>query len=556
MKPALQFSGPASRGLLRPPETPPGPAPRGVVTRLRIAPALCLLLLGLAESISAQPARSDGEALAAGSLPAGTEHSPSEAAPTSVVAPQRLVICLDGTWNNPYREKERYDRGQRGKKKVLKPTNVLKTCRAVPLEANGVRQLAYYDVGVGALNKYPGAYNRLLRTADSVLGGAWGAGFETRVEAAYRFLTLNYQPGDEIFIFGFSRGAGAARALTRFIDWMGGLPEKGDDYWTPYLFKEYLSAKGEGNSLSARQRIHSDLRDGKLAELLEKDGSADRSEEYERQADAYSKRMLSDPVEVEVRFLGVWDTVLALGSRLKAETTAKAFFVADTPARVVHHARQALALDERRFDFKPAIWRQRAHEAQTLEQRWFAGVHSNIGGGYVKDGLANQALAWMLAEASEQGLVLDWEFLAGTLENHYRPYIQGQLYDSRKWFYRVKEFLTLRTRKGIRPLLPFGEDPKATSDAGLALDCSVLKRIASDPARFSQMQTAYGPTQENLLHYFSRCDGHDAWLANEILGRLNRRGGTRADACLPVAPNVTLTARGPNIPNPECQLTN
>ncbi len=224
-------------------------------------------------------------------------------------AKKRIVICLDGTSNNAYKEKERYSAKEGDDSKVLKPSNVLKTCRAVLPEADGVTQITYYDIGVGALSKHPGAYNRLLRTADSVLGGAWGAGFESRVEDAYRFLSHNYVPGDDVFVFGFSRGAAAARALGRFIDWMGGVPSKRDVYWIPIFFRSYETSAGRAEG----------------AEVLRTEHEVDIR-------------------PVEINFLGVWDTVLALGSRLKTRTKAKAFHIGETPPRSVRVARQALAI--------------------------------------------------------------------------------------------------------------------------------------------------------------------------------------------------------------------
>ena len=155
--------------------------------------------------------------------------------------PRRLVVCLDGTWNSPYDESRRDDGT-----KVLKPTNTLKLCRAVlPRDETGRSQIAYYDIGVGSLGEYPGTTNRILHSVDRFLGGAWGAGFEGNVEDALHFLTLNHEEGDEVFIFGFSRGAATARAATRFIDWAGGLPQKSDAYFLPVLFRDYVIARGD-----------------------------------------------------------------------------------------------------------------------------------------------------------------------------------------------------------------------------------------------------------------------------------------------------------------------
>ncbi|MYH56836.1 MAG: DUF2235 domain-containing protein, partial [Boseongicola sp. SB0675_bin_26] len=108
----------------------------------------------------------------------------------------RLVLCLDGTWNSPFKPVTRDDGS-----KVLKPTNPLKLARAVrPVDDAGARQLTYYDSGIGALGVYPGKSNAILSFFDSKLGGMFGAGFEANVEEAASFLALNYTRGDHVFV--------------------------------------------------------------------------------------------------------------------------------------------------------------------------------------------------------------------------------------------------------------------------------------------------------------------------------------------------------------------
>src|SRR5581483_4791802 len=165
--------------------------------------------------------------------------------------PRRLVLCLDGTWNSAYSLKRRSDGHA-----VFKPSNVLKVARAVvPYDAAGDRQqIVLYHIGVGSLARYPGVSNRLLSVADKVLGGGWGAGFEENVEEALEFLAHNHEPGDEVFVFGFSRGAATAQAVTRFLDWAGGLPLKHDSYYLPRLFHDYVSRRGAEPVAAARTR--------------------------------------------------------------------------------------------------------------------------------------------------------------------------------------------------------------------------------------------------------------------------------------------------------------
>jgi uncharacterized protein (DUF2235 family) len=362
---------------------------------------------------------------------------------------RRLVLCLDGTWNNAYSRKKRTDGHA-----VFKPSNVLKTARAIaPYDSDTDRlQIVLYHIGVGSLARYPGIPNRLLALTDKALGGGWGAGFEENVEEALEFLAHNHQAGDEVFIFGFSRGAATARALTRFLDWAGGLPLKHDSYYLPVLFHDYVLHHGNEPIATALQRINSD-----------------RSNE----------RPARPPLEsfkpVDVVFLGVWDTVMALGPRFRGHDTptsspSQSFHISDRPDQCVRHARQALAIDEVRYDFRPEIWQAPRSDSQTLKQRWFAGVHSNIGGGYVNDGLANLALHWLLEEAHAQGLTLDANFLG-----HYRGYSQDRLYRSDSVLYRCLDAVRWRVGRGRRSLVAQPES------AQLTLNRSVITRIQTDP---------------------------------------------------------------------------
>lgn len=370
---------------------------------------------------------------------------------------KRIAICLDGTWQNPYKLRQRDD-GSR----VLKPSNVLKLSRAVlPTHPEDRRpQLTHYDAGLGSLVRYPGRANRSLSLADRFFGGVWGAGFEAGIEEAFRFLTHNHEPGDQVFVFGFSRGAAQARALTRFLDWLGGVPVKSDAYFGPMLFLHWIRSRGQGDP----------------SEVTTVDG---RRPDHDFQ-----------PVRVEL--LAVWDTVVALGTRLHAgkgtSTGRWRFFVGSEPAGCVVHARQALAIDERRFDFQPEIWLDRA-EHQTLRQRWFAGSHSNVGGGYVLDGLANIPFRWLVNEAAALGLAVDEDYI-----NHFNPYPQARLYPSSSILQRGLEIIRLRFSAGRRSLVGH------PASAGLEIDRSVIHRLRADPAEHEQLER-YRPA--NLIEYLA-----------------------------------------------------
>ncbi len=373
------------------------------------------------------------------------------------MANKRLILCLDGTWNNPYQNGQRDDGTQ-----VMKPSNPLKIARVVAksLDDNTL-QLTYYDTGVGALGRYPGISNRILDFVDSKLGGAFGAGFEANVEQAFTFLCHNYEPGDQVFVFGFSRGAAQARGLTRFIDWVGGVPAKEDAYFIPMLFMEYLRTRGQGHPDS----VKTSSGEGRQKQL--------------------------DPLQID--FLGVWDTVMALGSRFRSRhgtsVVSRSFHVGEKPAKCVQHARHALATDELRYDFRPEIWNGK-HDHQTLQQRWFPGVHSNVGGGYVKDGLANLSLSWFLEEARKLGLVDIKKF-----SSLYRGWPAAKLYRSHTMMYSVLEFLRFRSGKGARQV-------KGHSEASaLKLDASVIHRMRQEPTNKTQMHAPYRPA--NVIEYLA-----------------------------------------------------
>lgn len=390
---------------------------------------------------------------------------------------RRLILCLDGTWNNAYQRKRR-EAGQ----PVVKPSNVLKLARAVlPRAATDEReQIVYYDVGVGALSRHPGTANWLLFLADKILGGYAGAGFENNIEDALTFIVHNYREGDEVFLFGFSRGAATARGVTRFLDWAGGLPEKNDAFYLPQLFRSFALSHGEQTCDEALEKINGD-----------------------RQKERRPLPPLGPFRRIDVAFLGVWDTVMALGSRFRARGTSTSpvshsFYVDRVPARCVRNARQALAIDEARFDFRPEIWTDCA-EHQTLLQRWFAGVHSNVGGGYVDDGLANLAFQWILGEAKVCGLDVNTDFA-----RIYRGHPFDRLYRSDAWYYQLSDALRRRFGRGRRSLV----DPPPT--AHLTLSRSVIHRLRADPAATKangelvhpDLRKLYRP--ENLLHFLAR----------------------------------------------------
>jgi uncharacterized protein (DUF2235 family) len=372
--------------------------------------------------------------------------------------PRRLVICLDGTLNNAEQSVAAV-----GDHQLFKPTNVLKTCRAVlPVAADGTSQIAFYVEGVGSVVGEPVPMAGLLRQVENLVGGAFGAGFAGRIKSAYRFLVDNYQPGDEIFVFGFSRGAAEAQGLVRFIDWARGVLYQDDGYYIAELFDGFADCITGGVTVEkVIERIkgrHDPRRELSAAQQecrdREKENPHPPFMACEARADAPEVRQKIKPARpVSIRFLGVYDTVISLGSRFETEGD-----VATTPPRfaylcgkvlpaIVERARHALAIDERRWDFRPQVWDQPADPAQSLEQVWFPGVHSNVGGGYAGDGLANAALQWMISGAMQAGLEVDGAYLG-----HFVPWVCGDRPETNTFGYRCGEWIRGKRGRGVRSL--------------------------------------------------------------------------------------------------------
>jgi len=360
---------------------------------------------------------------------------------------KRLAIFFDGTWNSPERGAGLY-----------KPTNVLKLYRALaPVAADGTQQVGLYLEGVGAFVGERTHAGKLQMLADRLLGGLYGGGFEGRVKSACRFLCGNWEPGDTIHLFGFSRGAAQAASLARFLEWCGGLLAKRDEYFLPELFATFTASRAASGAAEAA-----------IAAIRDRGAAAKRPRRGEAGA-------IGDPRPAPIAFLGLFDPVLALGSRLRADLLEGevgtvehrlAFHAGRELPGNVHVARTALAVDERRWDFRPIVWRPPAELADRLEQRWFPGAHSNVGGGYRQDGLANFPLYWMASEARAAGLELDRSYLAA-----YRPNPKGDRPDERRGWIRVSELLRGKSGRGVR-VIEAGEGN---------LDDSVLRLLLSDP---------------------------------------------------------------------------
>lgn len=320
---------------------------------------------------------------------------------------KRIIVCADGTWNRPEEDVE-----------SDQPTNVLRLARAIrPWAGDDSPQHVFYDWGIGS-------YHARIR------GGMTGRGIHKNIMDGYRYIVQNYTPGAQIYLFGFSRGAYTVRALCGLINNCGIL-KRPDANRIQQAFEHY---KKEGPKHAP-------------------EGAASIAF---RKQHAHPSRA--------VQFVGVWDTVGALGvpiSFLGLFDRTDEFY--DTKlGRNVSIARHALAIDEQRRDFEPTIWQPR--EGLDLKQVWFAGAHSDIGGGYAADkqGRRNSdfALRWMMREAEAAGLKLE-PHLKRSLNDH----VQAPIHRSRRHVFRARRPLH-------RPL----HDPKAPT----SIHRSVKRRYEID----------------------------------------------------------------------------
>jgi uncharacterized protein (DUF2235 family) len=309
---------------------------------------------------------------------------------------KRLVVCCDGTWNRP-------DQTKQG---VAAPTNVAKISLALADEDDaGNAQVLHYEAGVGT------------RRGERFLGGGFGVGLSRNVQDCYGFLVDNYEPGDKLYFFGFSRGAYTARSTVGLVRNAG------------ILRREHRHRIKQAYALYRNPERDSEP-GGIASELF-------------RRSYSYS--------EIYVDFVGVWDTVGALGIPIdgfRPPWLSRLWTFHDTTlSRYVLNAYQAIAIDERRRPFRPTLWDQQQNvEGQTVEQVWFSGVHCDVGGGYREPGLSEIPLLWMAGKARSCGLVFKPDHLVMTRSAddqarragiNVSPDFAAELHNSRTGYYRL-----------------------------------------------------------------------------------------------------------------------
>jgi len=284
--------------------------------------------------------------------------------------PKNIVVFSDGT-------------GQEGGKG--NNTNVYKLFNMIEDRTN--MQISFYDRGLGTGWR-------------KITGNVGGMGISKNIRECYEFIFENYQAGDNIFLFGFSRGATTVRSLSGFIHLFGILPKS-----RPELIKQAYKIYKESDE-TTRKNLANDF--------------------ISRHHNQWCK----------IKFLGVWDTVDALGLPFKKLD----FFVDWIPlfrhkyhnlklSESVEHARHALAIDDERLTFHPKIWDKEIKEHQIMKQVWFSGMHTDVGGGYKEQELSDIPLTWMVMEAKEFGLRIYPKNEIKINQN-----CDGTMHDSRKGF--------------------------------------------------------------------------------------------------------------------------
>jgi uncharacterized protein (DUF2235 family) len=365
--------------------------------------------------------------------------------------PKRLAVFLDGTTDK-----------SEGNTNVWRARSL-----CARKSADGREQRVFYAAGVGT------------ELGEIARGDVFGYGIDDQVIDAYEWLVENYEAGDEIFVFGFSRGAYAARSLSGYISRCG-LIEPG----SPLGIKELYDRYRKGNDALT---IH---------ELLEPGRDSSKF-------DLQEKWMVKDCRPVPVKFTGVWDTVGSV-----AHTNNMAFLTGGDHAFLDTNLRKteqfiyhAVAIDENRIDFDVTLLSRYRPKTETgayvsprplddVEQRWFSGAHGDVGGGTYSDAIAQLPLKWLLSKASKHGLAfkrnieIDAEAITGVIEDSFSDFLSGA--------YKVYSF-------GHRNWREIGREPVELHETTVhtvneTIDKSVFDRCRRD--------TAYDP--KNLREWAKR----------------------------------------------------
>jgi uncharacterized protein (DUF2235 family) len=320
---------------------------------------------------------------------------------------KRLILFCDGTWN------KLADSEVDGSSS----TNVVRLLEAtLPSDSNKILQIVQYIEGIG--------------TGDSekIRGGGFGYGFSTNVKDGYRFIVCNYEPGDEIFIIGFSRGGVVAICISAIICGVG-IIKREHIHMITKIYNWYASKSPDTSPGSARTK------------------------EFRKQYTWGGE---------EIKFLGIWDAVdsvfghfttggfswiiYSIYETIFGQNKSRLFFHDNRLSSRILSAYHALAADERRWQFRPVLWQlsytqslrnqESKNKGETLPygERWFRGVHCNVGGGYPATGLSDSALEWIAEMAAKHSMQIDLQRITNP---PFRPNNEEEIQDSQKLLYRV-----------------------------------------------------------------------------------------------------------------------
>lgn len=354
---------------------------------------------------------------------------------------KNIVICLDGTNNQLKRAVN---------------TNVVRLFAALSL-SDPAAQVGYYDPGVGTFSSQA-AWTPPARAASRYAGLMFGAGLRQNLGEAYAFLIEHYKPGDRVFVFGFSRGAYTARALTGMME-VFGIFRPGSQNLVPYAVSAYArQSRRESTNLSKRRSERDDF----FGELR-------------MYARTHGVRVADRPRDHGfVHFVGLWDTVKAAGT---IGRELRWPFTRQLPhAQTVRHA---VSIDERRRAFKEYLVHRPDSDHlvvcknQDLLEVWFAGVHSDVGGMFAEGTrLSDIPLKWMIDESVEKGLLV-----------------------------RPRAYSTLAALKGVDPGGPIHKMSKMwillgsrqrEVPEGALLHASIKDRLRTDPGYIENLPRSCG----------------------------------------------------------------
>lgn len=357
--------------------------------------------------------------------------------------PRKLIICCDGTANELKSD----------------PTNVLKLALAATKDES---QSVYYHPGLGT-RAPAGLFTRIGRWVARVAGKGFGYGLKADIADVYTFLMDEYRVGDEIHIFGFSRGAYTARALVALL-WQYGLMARGNHATVPYAIDLLWSCHG--------------LSPGDLLSKCFK------------RADDFRATLSVAPCRIH--FLGVWDTVSSVG--WVANPLSLPFTHKLPGVSIVRHA---VSIDERRAFFRTNL--MQLDPARDAQEVWFPGVHCDVGGGYPESQsqLAKVALEWMIEQAREAGMAFDEARLADVLGRGADPYVTpdptARMHNSLLPFWWLAEFVpkrhwnnqneTWEWRFNLFRRRHMGDNP-VVHDSAWARGTAYLKRLPAGAIRW------------------------------------------------------------------------